>query len=389
MIRRRLGILILAVIAGALGAWYATQRPGTARADEPAPVPRIPVTVATAKSQDVPVFLDGLGTVQAYNVVQIKAQVNGTLVALPVREGQEVHKGDIVAEIDPRSYKAALDQAMAQRAEDTAQLQSAQLDLRRFQDLAKRQFAPVQQVDDQQATVNKLIAAIAADDAMIETARINLGYCVIRAPIDGRVSFYQVDVGNVIQTASQSGIVSITQDKPISVVFTLPEEDLLRVQAASAKGSVPVIALAGEGATVLGTGTLLTPNNTIDTASGTISLKATFENKNDRLWPGEFVNTRIQVETLHNAVTVPVIAVQHGPNGLFAFVVKPDQTVTQTTVQEGYQDGGTVVITKGLSAGETVVATGQSRLAPGVRVAAKPWSPPAGSSQSLAAASAS
>ncbi len=371
MTRRRLGVFILAGMLGMLGSWYVVHRPDTARADEPQPVPQVPVTAEPAKVQDVPVFLDGLGTVQAFNVVQIKAQVNGTLVALPAKEGEEVHKGDIIAEIDPRPFKAALDQATAQKAEDTALLQSAQLDLQRFQQLAKQNFAPIQQVDDQQATVNKDVGAIAADEAMIETAQINLGYCVIRAPIDGRVSLYQVDAGNIIQTASQSGIVSITQDKPISVVFTLPETDLLRVQDAQAKGSVPVEVLAGDNDKLLATGTLLTPNNTIDTTTGTISLKATFANADDHLWPGEFVNARAQVTTLNKAVTVPIVAVQHGPDGLFVYVVKPDDTVAQVTVQEGYQDNGRAVITKGLSGGENIVVTGQSRLSPGTRVQAK------------------
>jgi multidrug efflux system membrane fusion protein len=291
-----------------------------------------------------------------------------------------------VAEIDPRPYKAALDQATAQKAEDVAQLQSAQLDLKRYQDLAKHQFAPVQQVDDQQATVNKETAAIQADEAMIETAQINLGYCVIRAPFDGRVSLYQLDVGNIINTATQTGIISITQDKPISVVFTLPEADLDRVQTARAKGSVPVEVFAATDGKQLATGTLLTPNNTIDTSSGTIALKATFNNSDDHLWPGQFVNARVQVETLNKAVTIPGVAVQHGPDGLFVYVVKPDQTVAQSTVQEGYQDNGRAVITKGLQGNETVVVTGQSRLSPGTRVQAKaadqtpPGSPSDGSS---------
>jgi len=370
MTGRRLGIFILAGVLGVCGGWYAMHRPSAALADQPASQPQVPVTAAPAQVRDVPVFLDGLGTVQAFNVVEIKAQVNGPLIALPAREGQEVNKGDIVAEIDPRPSKAALDQATAQKAEDSALLQSAQLDLKRYQDLAKRQFAPVQQVDDQQATVNKDIAAIAADEAMIETAQINLGYCVIRAPIDGRVSLYQVDVGNIIQSSSQTGIVSITQDKPISVVFTLPEADLLRVQQAQAKGSVPVEAFASDAHRLLATGTLLTPNNTIDTSTGTISLKATFDNKDDHLWPGQFVNTRTQVEILQKAVTIPTVAVQHGPSGIFVYVVKPDQTVAQTTIQEGYQDNGRTVVTKGLSGNETVVVTGQSRLSSGTRVQA-------------------
>jgi multidrug efflux system membrane fusion protein len=384
---RRLGIFILAAVLCVFVALYVTRRPAAADAAEPSTPPQVPVTAAAAQVQDVPVFLDGLGTVQAFNVVEIKAQVNGTLIALPAREGQEVHKGDIVAEIDPRPYKAALDQAMAQKAEDVAQLQSAQLDLKRYQDLAKRQFAPVQQVDDQQATVNKETAAIQADEAMIETAKINLGYCVIRAPFDGRVSLYQTDVGNIINTATQTGIISITQDKPISVVFTLPEADLDRVQAARAKSSVPVEVFAATDGKQLATGTLLTPNNTIDTSSGTIALKATFDNQDDHLWPGQFVNTRVQVETLHKAITIPGVAVQHGPEGLFVYVVKPDQTVAQTTVQEGYQDNGRSVITKGLQGNETVVVTGQSRLSPGTRVQAKaadqaPPGPPSDGSSS-------
>jgi multidrug efflux system membrane fusion protein len=196
---------------------------------------------------------------------------------------------------------------------------------------------------------------------------------VIRAPIDGRVSLYQVDAGNLIEVASQAGagIVSITQDKPISVVFTLPEAELGQVQAALAKGPVPVKASNSQDESqVLATGTLLTPNNTIDTTTGTISLKATFENKDDHLWPGQFVNTRVQVNTLHNAITVPALAVEHGPAGLFVYVVKPDRTVDQANIQVGYEDNGEAVVTKGLASSQTVVVAGQSRLAPGTRVAA-------------------
>jgi multidrug efflux system membrane fusion protein len=373
MTPRRLGMIGLVVTAGVFAGWRVMHDPGAAHAANPTPLPSVPVTTATTQVQNVPIYLDGLGTVQAFNVVQIKAQVNGTLIALPAHEGQEVHQGDIVAEIDPTPYKAALDQAVAQRAEDTAQLHSAQLDLVRFQQLAKRDFAPVQQVDDQQATVGKDVAAVALDNAAIETAQFNLNNCVLHAPIDGRVSLYQVNVGNLIEVASQAGngIVSITQDKPISVVFTLPEADLGQVQVARAKGSVPVEAVSSQDPSkMLSTGTLVTPNNTIDTATGTISLKATFANKDDQLWPGQFVNTRVQVATLRDAVTVPGLAVQHGPDGLFVYVVKPDRTVAQVNVQVGYDDDGRAVVTKGLSGNETVVLAGQSRLAPGTRVAA-------------------
>ena len=245
-LKRSLGFLALVAVLGLLGWWWVATSGETAQAADPAPQPEVPVKTAQVKVQEVPVMLNGLGTVQALNVVEIKAQVNGTLIALPAREGQEVHKDDIVAEIDPRPYKAALDQAIAQRNEDAAMLRSAQLDLVRYQKLAKQSFAPIQQVDDQQATVDKQTAAVAVDDAMIETAQINLGYCVIRAPMDGRVSLYQLNVGNLVEVASQTGIVSITQDKPISVVFTLPEADLAQLQAARARGAVPVEVTSGE-----------------------------------------------------------------------------------------------------------------------------------------------
>jgi membrane fusion protein, multidrug efflux system len=368
---RQIGLVGAVLAAGAFGGWHLLRGDATADAADPAPQPKIPVTTTMTKVQDVPVYLDGLGTVRAYNIDEIKAQVNGILTELPVREGQEVHKGDIVAEIDPTPYKAALDQATAQRAEDVAQLFSARLDLQRYQNLAKKDFAPVQQVDDQQATVNKLAAAVQLDTAAIETAQFNLSNCTIRAPINGRVSLYQTDIGNLIEVSGQTGIVSITQDKPIAVVFTLPESELGQVQTAMADGKVPVLAANSQDSSkILGTGTLLTPDNMIATATGTISLKAAFDNPRDQLWPGQFVNTRVQVNTLHNAVTVNTLAVQHGPDGLFVYVVKPDQTVAQQDVQVGYQDAGFSVVTKGLTGNETVVLSGQSRLAPGTHVAA-------------------
>jgi multidrug efflux system membrane fusion protein len=365
-IKRSLGWLIpILLLTGIFG--HSLIQPVVADAD--APPTDVPVTTAASRIQDVPEYLDGLGTVQSLNIVQVKSQVNGTLIALPAPEGKAVHKGEIVAEIDPRPYQAALDQATAQRDEDAALLQSATLDLNRYADLAKRNFASIQQVDDQRATVNKDKAAVALDEAMIETAQINLGYCTIRAPVDGRQSFYMITVGNVIQANSASPIVSITQDKPISVVFTLPESDLPAVQAARARGPVPVLAFNSQDATkALAIGTLLTPDNTIDTTTGTISLKATFDNEQEHLWPGEFVNARVQVNTLQHVVTIPVPAVQHGPDGLFVYVVRPDNTVDQTNIQVGYEDNDQAVVTKGLSGSETVVVSGQSRLSPGTHV---------------------
>lgn len=368
-----------AVILGLAAPWILHDH-APVHAQNAAPPTAVPVTATQAKMQDVPVDLRGLGMVQAFNTVEVKAQANGMLIAIPVQEGQEVHQGDIVALIDPRPYQAALDQANAQRAEDAAQLQSAQLDLQRFQHLAKSQFAPVQQVDDQQALVNKLAAAIQADTAAIETAQINLGYCTIRAPINGRVSFHQTDVGNLIEVANQTGIVSITQDKPISVIFTLPEAELQRIQQAMAKAKLPVMAYGSDDKTKLADGVLLTPNNAIDATTGTIQLKATFANDNDSQWPGEFINARLRVDTLHHVVTVPIAAIQHGPNGLFVYSVQPDNTVQQQTVRVAYQDDTTAVIAKGVSGGQDVVLTGQSRLAPGTRVAMSAGNPAPGSS---------
>ena len=368
------GFAVAVLAAGLLGWLVSDHHPVHAAAPAATP-PAVPVTTAPAKTGDVSVYLRGIGTVQALNTIEIKAQVNGVLVSLPAKEGQEVKPGDIVALIDQRPYKAALDQATAQRAEDLAQLQSAKLDLARFQDLAKKGFAPVQQVDDQQAQVGKLTAAVQADTAAIEAAQINLDYCVIRSPISGRVSLYQTDAGNLIEVATQTGIVSITQDKPIAAVFTLPEANLPRIQDAMAKGALPVVAYTNDDKTKLGDGTLLTPNNTIDTTTGTIQLKATFPNDNDRLWPGEFVNARLLVETLHNAITVPVPAIQHGPDGLYVYTVGANDTVQTQAVEIGYQDDATVVVTKGLQAGQTVVVAGQSRLSPGTRVTANPGNP--------------
>jgi multidrug efflux system membrane fusion protein len=363
-----LTVLVTALLAGGVFGWRAV-KPEAANAADPAPPPQaVPVTTAAAQVRNVPVYLRGLGTVQAPNVVEIKAQVTGTLIALPVKEGAEVRQGDIVAEIDPRPFKAALDQAVAQREEDAALLKAAQLDLSRFRDLAKREFAPVQQVEDQQGTVDKEIAAIALDTAQIETAQINLDYCVIRAPFDGRVSFYQLNVGNLVEAANQTGIISITQVKPIEVVMTLPEADLPPIQQARQKGQVPVTVFDGSSDKQLATGTLMTPNNTIDTTTGTISLKATFDNQDNHLWPGQFVNARVQIGTVDHAITIPELAVEHGPDGTFVYTVKPDGTAAQTAIQVGEQVAGRTVVSKGLSGNETVVVSGQSRLAPGLHV---------------------
>jgi multidrug efflux system membrane fusion protein len=365
----RIVLMISGVLGGVVVAGLVGFGSGAARsAPEPTTPASVPVKAIAAKAQDVPVLLRGIGSVQAFNVVQIKSQVTGNLIAIPVKEGQEVKAGTIVAQIDPRPFQAALDQATAQRQGDAASLQSQQADLKRYAQLARSSFAPIQQVDDQQATVGKTTAAIAADAAAIETAQINLQYATIHSPINGRVSIYQTDPGNLIE-ANSTPIITITQDHPIAVIFTLPEADLPQIQDAMEATTLPVSAYTSDDKTLLGQGVLETPNNTIDTTTGTIQLKAIFANDRDRLWPGEFVNARLQVDTLRNVVTVPQVAIQHGPTGLFVYTIQPDQTVRQQSVETGYDDGQIAVVTKGLQAGEKLVLEGQSRLSPGVHVA--------------------
>lgn len=331
--------------------------------------PGVPVQVAAAQRQDVPVLLRNIGTVQAYQSVLVRARVDGTLDRILFREGQEVKAGDRLAQIDPRPYQAALDQARARKAADQAQLANAQRDLARTSNLARSDFASRQQLDTQSASVAQFQATIAGDDAAIATAQLNLDFCNITAPIDGRVGLRLVDAGNLIHAADAQGIVSITQVQPIAVLFTLPQETLPQVQAAMARGALPTLAFSQDDRTQLSAGRLLTIDNAIDPATGTIRLKAEFANADERLWPGQFVNVRLQVETLAGAVTVPSIAVQRGPNGLFAFVVRPDGTAAMQPVEVRQDDGRTAVIAKGLEAGAHVVVNGQSRLQNGSKVA--------------------
>jgi multidrug efflux system membrane fusion protein len=330
----------------------------------------VPVTVASATRQDFPVYLAGLGSVQAFNAVLVRARVDGTLMQFAPTEGQDVRQGDLIAVIDPRPYKAALDQATSKRAQDVADLNNARQDLSRYTSLAKQDFASRQQVDTQSALVNHLVAALAGDDAMIESAQLNVSFCYITSPIDGRVGLRQVDVGNLVHATDAAGIVTITQVHPVSLTFTLPQEDLPQVTAAMAKGKLPVLAYTGDDQTRLDAGELLTPDNAIDPTTGTIKLKATFPNAANQLWPGQFVNARLLVTTLHDALTVPSVAVQHGPSGLYVYVVGANSTVTRKPVELAHDNGKTAVITKGIAAAEHVVTDGQSRLQDGVKVAA-------------------
>lgn len=349
----------------------ATLGPADAFAQQPRPTaPAVPVSVARATRQDVPFNLNGLGIVQAFNSVLVRARVDGTLMQVPVAEGQEVNQGDVLAVIDPRPYQAALDAAIAKHEQDSADLENAKRDLVRYTSLAQSSYASRQQVDTQQSIVNRLTALGAADDAAVANARLNLSYCTITSPIRGQVGLRMVDPGNMVRASDSNGMMTITQFQPISVVFTVPQDNLPRVSQAMAASKLPVTALAADGKTELDRGTLLTPDNTIDPTTGTIKLKATFPNQSRALWPGQFVNARLLVSTDRNVLTVPSVAVQHGQAGLYVYTVKPDSTVSRQEVEVARDTGTLAIISKGLEDDQVVVTDGQSRLQQGTHVAA-------------------
>lgn len=350
------------------------------QAGSEAPGP-VPVTTARVTRQDVPIFIRGIGTVQAFQSVQVRARVDGTLMKVAVQEGQDVNQGELIAVIDPRPFRAALDAATAKKQQDEAQLANAQADLVRYASLAKQSFASRQQVDTQQTQVKQFIAQIAGDAAAVETAQLNLSYCFIEAPVQGRIGLRQLDAGNMVHATDVVPIISIAQVRPISVVFTVPQDDLPRIAAAMETGKLPVTAFASDGKTELDQGMLLTPDNTIDSGTGTVKLKATFPNPHNRLWPGQFVNARLQVGTDRNALAVPTQAVQHGPENLYVYVVQPDSTVTRKPVDVARDEGDLAVIAKGLDDGQVVVTEGQSRLQAGMRVAPAEARPPQDASQ--------
>jgi membrane fusion protein, multidrug efflux system len=344
----------------------------SAPAASPAPATpnAVPVQLAASKRQDVPVLLSNIGAVQAYQSVLVRARVDGTLTQVFFKEGQMVKPGDKLAEIDPRPYAAALAQAMAKKAADTAMLASAQKDLARYSNLVRSDFASRQQVDQQTGTVGQLQATLQGDDAAIATAQLNLNFCNITSPIEGRTGLRLVDVGNLIHASDATGIVNVSQLHPIAVTFTLPQDDLPAVQDSMHAGTVPVFAYTADNKTKLGEGKLLTVDNQIDQTTGTIKLKAEFPNEDNHLWPGQFVNVRMQINVLHNALTVPSAAVQRGPSGLYVYLVKPDSTVAMQPVEVQQDDGAVAVIAKGLDSGVQVVTNGQSRLQTGSRVVA-------------------
>jgi multidrug efflux system membrane fusion protein len=329
----------------------------------------VPVTVGKAVTANVPIWLHGLGTVQANYSVQLRPRVDGTLTAVPVQEGQEVKTGDLLAVIDPRPYQAVLDAAVAKKQQDQAQLTNAQADLARYTSLVRQDFASRQQLDTQAAMVRQYTAAIAGDDAQIEAAKLNLDFCQILAPFDARVGLRNVDPGNVVHAAEATAIISVTQVQPIAVVFTLPQDSLPAINKAMQGHKLDVVVYDSDDKTELDRGTLLTPDSSIDTTTGTIKLKAMFTNANRSLWPGQFVNARLLLGVDNGVLSVPAAAVQHGPNGLYVYTVDGNAAVAVQPIEVARQEGNVYVVTKGLANGTVVVTGGQSRLQAGVHVA--------------------
>jgi len=326
----------------------------------------VPVVAGVVQKRDVPIYLNGIGTVQAYNTVTVHPQVSGTLTTVVFQEGQDVKKGDLLAVIDPRPYQAQLDGAIAKKNQDVAQLNNAKTLLDRDTDLFKKGALDHQSYDTQRFLVDQLDATVKADQAAIDSAQTQFSYTQIAAPFDGRCGIRQTDQGNFV--TSGSTLVVVTQLKPISVVFTLPQQELLDVNQAFAKGSLKVTALDSAQTTPLDDGILAVVDNEIDTTTGTLKLKASFPNQDLKLWPGEFVNARLLVATRHDGLVVPASVIQRGPNGTYAYVINPDKKAEMRPVQVGQIDGGQALIDSGLKEGEQVVVDGQYKLQPGTPV---------------------
>src|SRR6478672_11179289 len=324
------------------------------------------VTIAPVEKADFPVYLTGLGTVQGFNTVVVRTRVDGQIDKIAFKEGQLVNQGDLLAQIDPRPFQAALDQAKAKKAQDEANLANANLDLQRFTRLGE--FATRQQTDTQRSTVAQLTAQIAADDAAIFNAQTQLDYTSVKSPISGVAGLRQVDVGNIVNAATQTGIVSIAQIEPIAVIFTAPEDQLPEIKAALAASPPKVIAMSTDGKRVLSTGVLALINNQVDISSGTIRLKAVFENKDHALWPGQSVSTRLLIKTLKDVAVVPDDAVQHGANGLYAFTVNQENKAEFHKIKVTKWIDGRSVVDEGLSPGEQVITAGQYKVSPGTLV---------------------
>lgn len=376
-------ILILVVVAAIGGAYY-HYRQGEATSSEakgrggregrramsgPSNDP-IPVVIGAVAQGDVPLYLSGLGTVQAFNTVSIKSRVDGQLIKILFKEGQDVKTGDVLAVIDPRPYDAQYKQAVATKAKDEALLANARKDLVRDQGLLNKQFVSPQTLDTQQALVDQYIAQVASDQATADYNKTQLDYTSIASPIDGRTGIRNVDIGNIIHASDSTAFVTITQIHPITVIFTLPADNLPSVTKNLGAGTLPVIAYGRDNTTALAKGTLDLVDNQIDQTTGMVKLKATFPNEDGALWPGQFVNTSVLVSTRHNGLTVASTVVQHGPKGDFVWVVKPDNTVEMRDITVAQTQNNVVLVDKGLAAGEQVVVDGQYRLQAGSKIEA-------------------
>lgn len=364
---RRVLLGVAAALVVALGWVWLSHKPATAAGPAPGP-PAVAVETAVATRRDVPVYLEGLGNVQAFYTAKITARVDGQLERVGFVEGQLVKKGDLLAQIDPRPLQAALDQATGMEAKDAAQLDSAKRDLQRYMVLAPQNLTSQQVLDTQRALVAQLQAQLQVDRASIDNARTQLAYASITAPFSGRTGIRLVDPGNIVHAADTTGIVVVTQMQPISIVFTLPEDVVLQINQALAAGEIGVTALSRDDRTQLDTGTLTLIDNEIDPTTGTVRLKATFPNARNVLWPGQFVNVRMLLHQRRDAVTLPTAAVERGPEGLFTYVVKADSTVEARPIKTAEDSEGVTVVTDGLQSGERVVTTNQYRLQPGAQV---------------------
>jgi membrane fusion protein, multidrug efflux system len=361
-LRTRVTVISIAVVAiGGAAAWYFLQGPQPVRTGRGPGLP-IPVFAAEVTKRDLPIYLTGLGAVQASFTVGIRTQVDGQLAQVLFVEGQHVKKDDIVAKIDPRLYQAALDQAKAKKMQDEAQLISAQKDLDRSNTLVARRVETQQLVDQQQAKVDQMIAMIAADEAAIETAQTNFDYTSIRAPSDGRMGVRMIDPGNIVHASDAALIATLTLTRPSAVLFTLSARSLTDVREAIARGPVEVTAFSQDNQRTLGTGKLLLIDNIVDQASATMRLKAMFANDDEQLWPGDFVNARVLLEVRQNVLTIPSPAIQRGPDGIFAWVITANDTVQVRKIVSGPTTNVQTIITSGLAAGERVVVDGQYKL---------------------------
>jgi len=371
---RTLGLLIVAgLLASAWhwrSAWYSQRTQSTSAQQAALPIADqapVPVDVATAEREDFPVYLNGLGVAQAWNTVTIRVRVDGQIDKINFQEGQMVNQGDLLLQIDPRPYQAALDQAAAKKALDEALLANSKHDLERYSKVGTLAVSQ-QQIDTQAALVKQQEAQVKADQGAIDNAQVQLGYTTITAPIAGRMGFRLVDRGNIVHANDQTGVAVITQIQPIAVVFTAPEEELPRINTALKGGPLPVTALTSDGKAELDKGTLALVDNQVDIATGSIRLKAKFDNPDLKLWPGLTVATRLQIETLKSSVVVPDIAVQRGPDGLFVYVVGDGNKVEMHKVDASVIQDGKAVISSGIDAGQRVVTSGSYRLQPGTPV---------------------